>query len=320
MLGDVSSRTDQLKRLLPFVSLGTATVSAVWMNRSPERAVVVVAAAFVAWAFVFVLAQRAGQPVDVTRRGERAKAFALLFVSQIAVQQALMFPLPFYLRAAVFHPRHAVFFIAYALAIVVALWDPLYARVAKRPALLALLSGFSAFAGLAMVLPVLSVPQRIALPIAGLGASIGVPLVMHRVSRPRPFVTAMSMGALVLLVRGLAFLIPPAPLELVSIGIGTDVVNRELVGRADRLQAPTALICHSAIKAPLGLRDALVHVWRKNGARVMEVPLRVDGGRTSGFRTWSKLSGRRQVAAGRYTCSAETSTGQVLSMATITVE
>jgi hypothetical protein len=109
--------------------------------------------------------------------------------------------------------------------------------------------------------------------------------------------------------RGARF-IPPAPLALGAATLAEDVVQRAPVGAAHTFHAPDALWCHTAIRAPLGLRDRLFHVWLRDGAEVARIPLEVVGGvRADGFRTWSRL---RRPLEGTYRCRVETAVGQVV--------
>lgn len=287
------------------------------MNRSPGRAWVVVFAALLAWALLVglhvwerVLEERAKRDEQRTLK-ERGARFALLVTSQLTIQQALLFPLPFYLRAVTWHPGHVVFLVAYGVALATALWDPLYAAVARRALTSFLLFSFAIFAGLAVVLPMIGLSNRTALIVAGAATTLGVPALLWMRAPSR----WLRIGAIAAAVpaAGLSLvaapLVPPAPLELVSAAFGTGVVEREPVGVASTFVGPVELYCHTAIKAPLGLRDALFHVWTRDGHALDRVALDVRGGRTEGFRTWSR---KRVAEPGRYRCEVQTATRQVL--------
>lgn len=302
----------RIQPFLPWVSLLTGVGGALLMNRSPERAWIVVVAAALAWVLLVGLhlwerALQARTP-STTDKGAR---FALLLVSQLAVQQALLFPLPFYLRAVTWHPGHVLFMMAFAIALAVALWDPLYAAAVKRASTSFLLFSFAIFAGLAVVLPMLGLANRTALIVAGAATTVGVPALLWMRATSRWLRVGAVSAALI--AAGFALLVaplvPPAPLELVAAGIGTGVVDRALVGAEGPLAHPVELVCHTAIKAPLGLKDALFHVWSKDGQSLDRIALDVRGGREQGFRTWSK---KRATAAGEYRCKVETASGQVL--------
>lgn len=328
MTGRWSSLQSLLERAqpaLPWLSLLTGVGGALLMNRSPERAWVVVVAALLAWALLAglhlwerVLRDREHAALAPSAK-ERGARFALLLTSQLSVQQALLFPLPFYLRAVTWHAGHVAFLVTYAAALVVALWDPLYAAVAKRALTSFLLFSFAVFAGLAVVLPMLGLSNRVALIAAGAATTVGVPALLWLRARSR----WLRIGAVAaaLPAAGLSLvaapLVPPAPLELVSAGIGTGVKERELVGAGQALVQPLDLYCHTAVKAPLGLHDELFHVWTRDGKTLDRVALNVRGGRAEGFRTWSRT---RATAPGAHRCEVQTASGQVLGGTGATVQ
>ncbi|MBI1946649.1 MAG: DUF2914 domain-containing protein [Deltaproteobacteria bacterium] len=311
------SRLERVQPALPWLSLATGVGGALLMNRTPERAWVVVIAALLAWALLVglhlwerVLTERARR-AGVASLRDRGARFALLLTSQLSVQQALLFPLPFYLRAVTWHVGHVVFLVVYAAALVAALWDPLYAAVTKRALTSFPLFSFAIFAGLAVVLPMLGLSNRLALIVAGAATTVGVPALLwlragSRWLRIGAVCAALPAAGLSLVA---APLVPPAPLELVTAAIGTGVVERELVGAGAPLLHPIELYCHTAVKAPLGLHDGLFHVWTRDGKLLDRVALDVRGGRADGFRTWSK---KRTPGPGDYRCQVQTASGQVL--------
>ena len=318
----------RLRPFLPWLSLVTGLLGAWFMNRAPGRAFVVIVAAVLGWVMlvVFNLVERNGalKGDGVRQWGAR---YAIVASNQMAIQQALLFPLPFYLRAAVattptvsIHPVHLAFLALYAAALVIALWDPLFTRAMSSTTSALGMQSFAAFVGLNMVLPVLGASNEVSLLVAGAATGLSVPLAML-MSRPvttwRTRVGAVVGAVLVVVLARLAApLIPPAPLELVSVAIGTRVEDHELVDPSEQLDKPDGLVCHSAIKAPLGLKDALVHVWQKDGARFDEVHLDMRGGRDAGFRTWSRES---PVSRGRFRCTVQTASGQILGAADVDV-
>ncbi len=325
-MGRIKEALAKVRPFLPWLSLGTGIGGAVLMHRTPERAWLVVVASIAGWValVVFNLAERAWSRADktVTKRGAR---FALLLSNQMAMQQALLFPLPFYVKAANLpHVQlgHVVFFLVYAGALAVVMWDPLFERAMSSVAAAFALQAFAVFVGLDMVLPVLGLSNGVALVVAGAATGIGVPLLVLLL-RPRSstvvrdrVVAVSGAVVVVVLLRLAAPLVPPAPLELKSVAVGTNVEHRELVGSGGAFDHPAALYCHSAIAAPLGLKDALVHVWKRDGKPYDAVTLDVRGGRQAGFRTWSRETAPKP---GRYRCTVETSSGQVLGGVSVDV-
>ncbi|HEY1099469.1 MAG TPA: DUF5924 family protein, partial [Myxococcota bacterium] len=310
---------ERLLKALPFISLAFAVAGAVWMDRKPSSAWIIVAAAVVGWALVIfaaIVVRRTTRKSVVTPVGWQAKAGALflVFASQSVMQTALAFPLPFFFRATTWWPPvliHLPFIACYVVALVVSSWDPWYEALARKPLALFALQAFSAFVALLTVLPLFGLDNTQTFITSGLACAIGVPCGLMLFG-PRRWRTPLSVWAGVL-VAALIFvgapLIPPAPLSLARGAMGTGISNREPTGVAKTFAVSSSLVCHTAIRAPLGLKDTLVHVWSRDGETVQRVPLTISGGGDNGFRTWSKLSSAK---AGRWRCRVETDRGQVV--------
>jgi hypothetical protein len=115
--------------------------------------------------------------------------------------------------------------------------------------------------------------------------------------------------------------IPAAPLRLVQAAIGTEVRDWTLLDPTRRfIGVPAKLACLSLVWAPRGVRDALVHVWIKDGVEMDRIPLAIRGGGAWGFSTWSIKHNLGASPTGRWTCSVETTSGQVLGEETAVVE
>jgi hypothetical protein len=304
-------RRRRLQRLLPFLSLVTATVSAALMERDSQRASLVGGVALVLWAVVVVasvVVKRVDALADDAGRRARAARFAALLVSQTLCQQALAFPLPFFARAAwPLTPDRAPFVVVYSAALVIAWWDPAWAWSVRRSVISLAVQAFAAYAALVVALPIggfdLVTSTAIAGAIVIVTAVAGALLARRRVL----FAAGLGLALAGALALGARFL-PPAPLSLARATFAVDVVQRAPVGAATRFTAPDELVCHTAVRAPLGLRDALFHVWRHDGVVVQRVALDIAGGaREDGFRTWSK---RTRPAPGRWECRVETRLAQ----------
>lgn len=93
------------------------------------------------------------------------------------------------------------------------------------------------------------------------------------------------------------------------------VVAEELLGQHIH-HAGVVLRCATAIASPMGLRDKLFHVWKKNGKLRARVPLNIVGGRKQGFRTHSRIT---PGGRGKFTCRVETANGQVLGSRSVKI-
>lgn len=311
-----------LPRILPWTSLAFSVTTATLMNRRPERAPLIVAFALLGWALVVVTTVVLRRTADADHRRAKVQRFVSLLASQTIVGQALAFPLPFFAVAASWPPSplHLPFVVAYAVAVVVVVWDPFFERVAARPAALLTLQAFAALVSMLTVLPMLGLSNTWTFIAAGVVVAVGLPVGAAAFGdRSGRSLRQAGLGAVViagLVVLG-APLIPPAPLRLTAGVMATHVIDREPRGAAKRFPTTTpVLLCHTTVAAPLGLKDALTHVWTRDGVVVQQVDLVVSGGAGKGFRTWSRLTRPRP---GRYSCRVETRRGQVVGVVGATV-
>lgn len=297
---------------MPFVSLAIAVASATLSSRSPEKAPLILGFALVGWVLCLALALVMRRPVDDTRR-TRVKRFAALFASQYVMQALLAFPIPFFWRALSPVVGHVVFGGVYVVVLVVVFWDPFFARLAARPWALVAAQAFAAFVGLLTVLPVVGLDNATTFGVAGvvvaIAAPLGVSLSGGTIARRGSLAGAFALALGVLTFLG-APLVPAVPLSLTKMVLARGVDDRVPVDVDDRF-APGEVVCFTAIGAPLGLRDSLVHVWLRGDREVQRVALDVRGGRGAGFRTWSRWS---RATPGPLRCRVETARGQVLGV------
>jgi len=242
-----------------------------------------------------------------------------LMATQSAVQLGLFFALPFYFRAATDEPGHVLFMFGLVALCGASLWDPLTAHLFTRPLLAPLLPAFSSFVALDAVLPGLGLSTHDSLRMSALIAAAGVAATTAASTparaRVRATLRASAMASLVpiALELGAAAIVPAAPLRLIKIELGTHVRDHWVVDPVDRLnESPERLFCASAIESPIGVRDRLFHVWRYDGAVRARIELSFQGGRFGGYRTYSRIDGLGRHPSGTYSCSVETTSGQVL--------
>lgn len=302
-------------KAVPWVSLAISITGAVLMDRSQDRAGLIAAAAAGSW-LVMLLVELAHREPNEGEAGKLRKLvrFSSAAAGQSLVQMSLFFSAPFYLAAFGWSPPQVAFVAVFAVVVVIALWDPLCARFLTNPIGAPMLNGFASFVGFNAALPMLGIPNRYAVWIAS--AMVAVMVGMRRRSSLMRRAAAWGAAAAVpvCLALGAVRALPPAPLRLVDAGIGTRVEGRKLADRTERFagEAPRRLVCWTAISAPLGLSEKLVHVWRHDGKVLSRVELSVRGGRKDGFRTWSRHRVARSRAQGEWRCSVETSLGQSL--------
>ena len=112
---------------------------------------------------------------------------------------------------------------------------------------------------------------------------------------------------------------PPAPLQLAHATVARMVERLEPVDpvrgeiSAEVLREWGGLTAYTAVYAPAGLKQPIVHVWKMKGRPVTTIPLSpVRGGRTDGFRTYSRKSDFAGNVAGSWAVDVMTSSGQLI--------
>jgi hypothetical protein len=314
-----------VERLMPWVSLLVSIVGVLMMDHSESRGGLIAIGAAVSWiAFLIVALVHRPRPGHDAPPGRVTLVvrFASTFANQSLIHYSLLFCAPFYLEACAWTPLQCVFAAVFAVAVVVASWDPWCVRVLLSPRLGPLLLAFASFVGWNAALPMLGVPHRLSIWCSTLAVGIGIPLITVAcgVTGPRRLWSIVVGAALPLLmmVGGIEAL-PPAPLRMVSAQIGTGISEREPTGVAETYaKVPRELVCWTAVRAPRGLDDDLLHVWSVDGVVLRAVPVDVRGGRALGFRTWSRQP-LRASARGRYRCDVVTTLGQRLGGTSVLV-
>lgn len=323
--GPIARLTQKALALMPWASLGLSTWSAFEMERSRDEARLIAAIAAGSWVAMLVVSLVLGY---VEQRATAAwvkgvARFSMTALAQNVLQLCLYFALPLYLFSAAFTFPQIVFLGALFAAAVVITWDPFCERALESPIARAALTAFVSFASMAAVLPMIGVRHGVSLWISALMVAVFAPLVRYLELRRERIPVATLLFSLMLpvgLLLDLPRAIPPAPLRLVEIGLGTGVETRTLVGASDVFETPPAkLHCFSAVAAPVGLREHLEHVWSHDGKVFEPIELEVRGGREAGFRTWTRRSLGKNPA-GVWTCEVRTPLGQVLGRASARVK
>jgi hypothetical protein len=313
------------ERLLPWVSLAVSMVGVALMDHSEDKGAIIAIAAAVSWlAFVIVaIVHRPRARVDrTTGQFHKVLRFATTFANQSLIHYSLLFSAPFYLEACAWTPLQCLFAALFAVAVVVASWDPWCARVLLNPMLGSVLLAFGSFVGWNAALPMLGVPHRTSIWLSSAAVAVGIPIVnviSGVVGSRRAWSLVIGLATPLLLVIGGVQAIPPAPLRVVEAHIGTAILEREAQGvQTQFASAPAELVCWTAIRAPRGLKDDLLHIWSRDGVLVRAIELDVRGGRKAGFRTWSRFKPGKG-ARGRYRCDVITTLGQSLGGTSVTI-
>jgi len=313
--------------VVPWLSFVAGAIGAYVMDRGPDQSWLIALGAIGTWIAVLGLrfVSRFERPslVGAPKAFVVAARISLILATQGLMQLTLFFALPFFFYAAAFDIGHGVFLLLLALMCLASLWDPLTERLLKRPLLASALPAFGSFAALTAVLPALGLSTEVSMWLAVLSAVIGFPIITAASFEPgkrlRWVAIACGLALLfpALIYLGGARIVPAAPLRLVDAAIGTELEGRWVKEPVKTLEhVPARLHCATAIASPLGLHDQLFHVWRKNGKQRARIALKIVGGRKLGWRTHSRIT---PGDVGKYTCTVETASGQVLGSRSVKI-
>ena len=233
----------------------------------------------------------------------------------------LLFLLPAYWASTTLESPNVVFLMLLVALALLATFDPWYrAAVERLPWVTDVFFLVSLFAALNVALPLVGVAPLWALPVSAWIAVVALSPALRR-SRRWPWRRAFGVTAVVgaaaagLVLAGHAW-IPPVPLFLARAVVARDVAGGEPVeplGSTVGAEDLRGLVAFTAVYAPAGLRQPIVHVWRREGRVVTVVRLSpVHGGRREGFRTYSRKTIVPPDPFGRWSVDVVTDSGQLI--------
>lgn len=245
-------------------------------------------------------------------------------------QQLLFFLLPIYWASVTPWSPNLVFVLVLGGSALVSTLDLFYDRhLSVRRGLSGVFFAFNLFACINVMLPTLwSISHRVSLPLSAALGVLAFATIRYRWRDLRaPHVrTSVGLAAIVLvLVVGLGRpFIPPAPLKIVSAQLGTGINRRALSvsGAVESLPSGWSgrVYALTAIYAPLGLKDRMVHRWYRDGHLLWTSPAYVlTGGRKEGFRLWTSVSVKDVGPGTRLRVDAATEAGQLVGRADVLV-
>lgn len=264
-------------------------------------------------------------------RGKRIIVTAADYTIQTLYHGLLLFALPAYYASATLDSTNIVFVGVLLLLALLATFDPWYqAVVHPRPWAQDVFFVVSTFAALALALPLIGVPPHISLRASAWTAVAALAPALRRARHwpwRRALVVAGVLGiAAAAAVGHLRLWVPPAPLTVARAALAwsmTGLDPAEPLGRrvsVAELRHFGGVFAYTAVYAPRSLSQAIVHVWRRDGAVVDTVELSpVQGGRQEGFRTFSHKTNFPADPAGRWSVDVMTSSGQLIGRLRFTV-
>lgn len=254
----------------------------------------------------------------------------LKLLLQAVHQEAFFFSLPFVLLQWAGGAEYFLFTALVVAGALVSIIDPLYYRLASHRAWYFGFHAWALFVALLVLLPLIfHWPTNTALTGAGwLTALVALPS-FWRLGGPRRWFRWLGLVALSLLIalspRWLSPQVPPLTLSLKdkAAALTLDRENRTPLARGRTFASDEVeqggLFAFTAIKAPLGLGQPVYHYWFRNGQRVDRIELALNGGRESGYRTWSHKAHMPEPAQGDWRVEVRTESQQIIGVLRFTI-
>lgn len=259
------------------------------------------------------------------RRGGLTQFFSR-FATQAIHQETFFFALPFFIATTTWSTGQAVFTSGLIVAALASMLDPLYfGVVAARRGFYLAFHALAVFIAMLIALPLiwqLTTAQSMALASAATGI-LALPSLARAIGIHdlwRWVLMALLAVALAYGAWALRFWVPPATLWVTHGAITQQLDERgRLPGFPLReinasAVSVTGLYAYSAIRAPRGLSEEIVHVWRQNGVVVDRIPLTIAGGRTEGYRAWSHKLNFPEDSHGEWKIEVLTTAGQLIGV------
>jgi hypothetical protein len=249
---------------------------------------------------------------------------------QTLLHWVLLFLIPIYYASTTLGSRNMWFLLALVAGTLLTAVDPWYRAVHLRYRRIELLLfWFGLLASLNVAFPLIGIESTWGLLLSG-AASVTALLPAFRRAPEAPWTPALlcTAGGAVLVVSLLWLLrpwIPPAPLRLARATFAQAVVRLEPVQPVSRVSVSEVrqwggLSCFTAIVAPAGIREPILHVWRRDGVVVATIPLSpILGGLRGGFRTYSRRVDMGNDPVGSWWVDVLTAHHQLIGRVRLTV-
>lgn len=310
--------------VIPIFGFGSGVVSYLFVEREQELfAQMVSALMLISW--VWLALENLLRRGVLSWLGFELPPPVLSFITQLVHQESLFFVIPFFLITTSWHTGQPVFTALLVVGAMISIIDPIYYRwLAPRRWLYFIFHSMTLFAVLLTALPIifhLPTPQTY-LYAWGIATLLSLPGIIRsfQVSWWKRSLLGML---LIVLVSGTGWIvrpyIPSAVLRLSGFAI-TDNIVMETRSPQNHLYVLTSeqlskgLYAYTAIRAPRGLNERIVHVWRRNGNEVDRIPLDISGGREEGYRAWSHKLNFPPYPAGLWQVHVVTEAEQIIGI------
>jgi hypothetical protein len=312
--------------LLPAISFSAGWLSFVLVQRGESLARAIAALALLGWPWLLIepwLRKR------LERRKERLGNIVVNFISQSLQQELLFFSLPCLIGATQLHAGHIAFTSIAAAAAMLTTVDPWYERfIAVRAARRMTFHAYCSWLAGLVVLPIaLSLPIERSLSLSLIGVAawlvITLPLSLYTL---RGLAAKLAWAASILLAP---YLLWTARAELPAAGLAVtearitqsieDLNPGQAIRRIGLPDLAQGVIAFAAIRAPSGLSQEVIFEWR-HADHLERIVEQIQGGRSTGFRTYSRKRIFPEGAQGSWTVDVLTPDEQLLKRLRFTVE
>lgn len=266
----------------------------------------------------------------LSARGPRLVARVVDYTVQSMLHGVFLFLLPVYYASTTLWSGNLAMLLLLAAAALLTSIDPWYRSIHRRAGWLeAVLFWLGLFASLTVAFPLVRVRSEWSLALSAAASVLALlPSARRRLQAgwgEAAAVTVVAAGLVSLAAWSARSVIPPVPLQLARATFAQTVVRLEPVRpvtevSASEVAAWGGLTAFTAVVAPAGLRQPVLHVWKRNGVPAGTIRLSpVRGGVPAGFRTYSRKGELGPDPAGRWEVDVVTSFGQLIGRVRLTV-
>ena len=314
-------------RLIALYGFGSGLASFFLVERGARVAKVIAILLLVSWVWLML--------ENLFRRGvERLFGIELppplmRFLTQLIHQESLFFVLPFFFVTTSWNSGQALFTGLLGVAALCSITDPVYNRhLAPRRWLFLAYHTLTLFAVLLAALPLILQLTTAQSYRWALGIAVALSFIsLFGVLRAQRWWRTLGLLGLTLALGGLGWVtrvwVPPATLWLTEVAVSPELNDRTPGEGVDRVTAndlrARGLYAYTAINAPRGLNERIVHVWRFKGREVDRIALDIHGGREAGYRAWTHKRNFPSDPVGRWQVQVLTEAGQMIGTLRFTV-
>ena len=236
---------------------------------------------------------------ELAARSPRVIGRVMDYTVQTMLHGVFLFLLPIYYASTTLLSNNVTMLLLLAAAAVLTSIDPWYQAVFRQVRWIELfLFWLGLFASLNVAFPLVGIRAAPALLLSAvLSVLVLAPTVRRRLGtgwREATTLTVLAAGVAGLVLWSARSWIPPVPLNLSRATFAKSVVRLEPVESVEEVSVAEVsgwggLSAFTAVTAPVGLQEEILHVWKRNGVPVGTIRLSpIRGLPQAAFRTYSR--------------------------------